>query len=108
MKILDINPEEVEKPSTKIWIWIDSHDAFRDFDIDKPFFHITLRDVKNYLYEQRYFRKILERRHEFHVKYKLQNGTDAIKKIERDNFVFSTLVLPNINREIHLECWMVD
>ena len=59
---------KTNNPTTKIWIYIDSHGAWRDFDISKPFFHITLRDVKKYLYEQRYFHKIKGGRHEFHVK----------------------------------------
>ena len=104
IEILDTNTEEeVEKPTTKIRVWIDLHDAYRNFNIDKPFLHITLRDVKKYLHQQRYFHKILEKRHEFHVKYKLDDGNDAIEKIDRDNFK-----LPNINGEIHLECWMAN
>ena len=59
--------------------------------------------MKKYLHQQRYFHKILEKRHEFHVKYKLDDGNDAIEKIDRDNFK-----LPNINGEIHLECWMAN
>ena len=98
--IVEIIPEIEEKPTTKIWIFIDAHDAWRDFEISKPFSHITLRDVKDYLYQQRYFHKIKGQKHEFSVKYKLDDRNYAFKKIEHDNYV-----LPNIKGEIRLECW---
>ena len=91
-----------DKLTTKIRLKLlnqeNARGTIRAFKIAKS--HIKLRDVKEFLNQQRFFKFIKSQTPEFHVKEISDEGEVEYSKIENDD-----QHLRNINGVIVLECW---
>ena len=100
-EVFEVKPV-FDKLTTKIRLKLlnqeNARGTIRAFKISKS--HIKLRDVKEFLDQQRFFKFIKSQTPEFHVKEISDEGEVEYSKIENDD-----QYLRNINGVIVLECW---